>query len=170
MGAFTINPASFENPDTGQVGTIAVTSPSNTGHASTSAQVLGGTALVRKGCRWFAFPSVSGQVASLTLKVDHTSDGALAGLSKSNTFRLQYTLNGGGAWTDIVNRVDFTTAQGPTTATIPLTLPQDTSMIQVRDFLRADTLPDGGTVTATATIANIAIDVVTIDPQMIIMM
>jgi hypothetical protein len=106
----------------------------------------------------------------VTLKVDHTSSGTLAGPSRNNTFRLQYSTDGGGAWTTAVLRTDFTASQGPTTFSVALPLTQDVIQVQVRDFIQASTVPDSGNVTCTATIANILVEVVTIDAAAIVMM
>jgi len=168
MALTTVNPGNFENPDTGQPGSIAVTTPSNTGHASSTASASGGSAQ-SKSCRWFAFPSVPGVTLSATLKIDHTSSGALSGAGdKSNGFRLQYSLNNGGSWTDAVLRTNFTTSDGPTTFSFVLPIGQDLTQVQIRDFMEA--VSDvGNSASASATIANIKIEVVTQDSQPVVL-
>jgi hypothetical protein len=169
MPLVTRNPTAFASPDPGQGG-LAVTTPSVTGHSSTTASVIGSIGLQEKTCKWTGFPSTAGQIQSITLKFDHTSSGTLAGPSRSNTFVVQYSLNGGSNWTTAVQRVDFTSSQGPTTFSVSLPLTQDLTQVQLRDSLLADTLPDGGTVNCTATIANILIEVQIYDAPLIVMM
>src|SRR5262245_29140162 len=112
MALIILQPTSNESPDSG-FGGSAVTTPSNTGHASTTSAASPG-ALQDKSCRWFGFPAAAGQVVSATLKITHTSTGLLGGPGAANEFLLQYSVNGGGAWTIAVQRDVFNTLQGPT--------------------------------------------------------
>ena len=96
----TSNPTANESPDA-TLGGLAVTTPTNTGHASTTSSAVDGAAQT-KSCRQSAFQAVSGVKIAITLKIDHTSSGALSGAGASNLFRVQYTLNGGSNWTTAV--------------------------------------------------------------------
>jgi len=153
----TLIPTANQTPDA-TLGGLAVTGASNTGHSSTSAVASNG-AFQAKSCRWHTFQSVSGQIRAITLKFDHTSTGSLIGGGSFNQFEVDYTLNGGGAWTTAVLREAYTFAQGPTTASIPLSATQDISQVQVRDLIVASTTDLGENAAATATMANIKLEV-----------
>lgn len=163
-------PTSNQSADPGQGG-AAVTSPTNTGHASTSTSCGGELCDDFKTCIWTGFQTVDGSPISKTLKITHTSNGSLSGVTASNTFTLEYSLNGGGAWVTAVSRSDFTTSQGPTVFSVALPVGQDLTQVQVRDLIRSvtDSLL-GHTATASATIADIQIEVVTQDSRVITMM
>lgn len=156
----TINPTANQTPDVGQGGS-AVTGNTNTGHGSTVTSASNGSAQT-KTCRWFTFPTVGGTITAITLKVDHTSSGTLSGAS-NNAFTLQYSLNNGGAWTTAVSRGNFTASQGPTTFSVGLSVGQDISQVQVRDFMSADSTGPGDSASVTATIANVKLEVTTVD-------
>lgn len=175
MSVITRIPTANETPDTanGIGGDIAVDTPSNTGHASTTASFGGGSGSQTKSCRWFTFQNLFGGVrTAVKLKVTHTSSGndnsepPFSG-GNSNSFLLQYSLNGGSNWTDIVNRVDFEDAQGPTTAEINLPLAQDLSQVQVRDMIGAGGSLSVDSVSATATVSDIKIEVTVADVPML---
>lgn len=168
MALIIRQPTAFENPD-GTLGGSAVTSPSNTGHASTVTAV-GPTALLDRSCRWSGLAAVSGQVSAVTLKADHTSSGILTGGGAANSFDLQYSLNGGSSWNSAVQRTNFTSSQGPTTFSVALSPTQDVSQIQIRVFYEATTLGGGTVASVTVTIANIQVEITTVDARPIIMM
>lgn len=153
-------PTSNTSPDPGQGGS-AVTSPTNTGHASTSSVAIGDDIGVvqDKTCIWQSFSAVSGQVLSATLKITHTSTGLVSGASASNQFVLEYSLNGGGSWSTVVSRVNMASSQGPTVFSVALSPSQNLSQVRVRDFIRATAVTSGDTATATVTISDIQIEV-----------
>jgi hypothetical protein len=164
-------PTANETPDTanGIAGDIAVTTPSNTGHASTTSTFGGGSGQVDKSCRWFTFQNlIPGIRTSVKLKVTHTSSGddvsdpPFSG-GNTNQFLLEYSLNGGGGWTPIVNRIDFESSQGPTVAEVTLPLTQDLTQVQVRDLIRAGGNLSVDPVSATATITDIKVEVTVAD-------
>lgn len=168
-------PTANETPDTtnGIGGDVAVTTPTNTGHASTTATFGGGTGQTIKSCRWFTFQNLfGGNRTSVKLKVTHTSSGddvsdpPFSG-GNSNRFQLQYSLNGGSDWTDIVDRQDFESSQGPTTAEISLSLIQDLTQVQVRDILTASSNLSADPISVTATISDIKIEVTVADVPML---
>jgi hypothetical protein len=168
MPTETKNPTANETPDSSQiVGDVAVTGASNTGHASTTASAILG-ALEDKTCRWSGFAATPGGNLTATLKVTHTSSGSLAGPTPNNRFTLEYTLNGGGAWTTAVDRLDFTASEGPTVFSVALSPAQDLTQVQVRDVISA--LSNGAldVVSATATISDIKIEITR--PQYVVSM
>lgn len=162
-------PTNNQTPDA-TLGGLAVTSPTNTGHASTGTSASGG-ASQNKSCRWFAFQSVLGQKTAITLKIDHTSSGTLVGAGASNAFTLSYSLNGGGSWTNAVVRTNFTSAQGPTTFSVALSVGQDISQVQVRTFYQTSTASELETASVTAAISNIKLEVAILEtpPSVVIM-
>jgi hypothetical protein len=171
MPTTTLNPASNQTPDA-TLGGVAVTGPTNTGHSSTLASASGAGGAQSKSCRWFSFPAVSAfGILSVTLKIDHTSSGSLTGDGAGNEFLLQYSINGGGSWITAVQRDLYTASQGPTTFSVALSIAQNLTQVQVRDLLDVVTVDVGETASATATIANIKIEVVTaIQNQLLVMM
>src|SRR5262245_28889893 len=74
MPLYAIQATSNTTPDAGQGG-LAVTSPSNTGHASSTAAASGILDSQQRTCIWSGFGSVPGQITAITLKIDHTSSG-----------------------------------------------------------------------------------------------
>lgn len=168
MPTVTSQPTAFQSPDAVLSGS-AVDTPSNTGHAETITSESAGDSLT-KSCRWHTFQAVSGQKTSITLRMTHTSSGALAGPTPTNTFRLQYTLNGGGAWTTAVERLNFTSAQGPTVFSVGLSVSQDISQVQARVLHQVTTVDGADIATITATIASIQLEVVTVNPRPVVIM
>jgi len=167
MSLATLNPTSNTTPDQG--GTGAVTSPTNTGHASsqsTSSDVLDSDAL---SCRWQGFAAAAGQIQGVTLKADHTSSGALTGAGANNAFTLEYSLNNGSSWNTAVSRSHFTASQGPTTFSVALSVAQDLTQVRVRDLISTSTVSGGEVATCTATIANIKIEVTLFDGSLLMM-
>ena len=167
MALLTKLATSNTTPDPAQGG-AAVTTPSNTGHASTTSSGLNGTG-EQKSCIWQGFTAAGGQIATVTLKVTHTSSGSLSGAG-SNNFILEYSLNGGGAWNTAVSRSNYTSSQGPTVFSVPLSISQNLTQVRVRDFIDATTFDMGDSATATATISTIQIEVVTVDGRLVVMM
>lgn len=159
-------PTSNTTPDPGQGG-AAVTGAANTGHASTSCSAIGDDIGVNqsKSCLWTGFANVPGLPVTKTLKVTHTSDGTRNGLSSANQFDLEYSLNGGGAWLSAVSRVNMTTPAGPTVFSVAIPAGQDLTQVHLRDFISASATTIGHDATASATIADIQIEVVTQDQQ-----
>lgn len=166
MAVQNLIPTSNQTPDAGQPGTAGVSSPSNTGHASTSASAV--FVLVpatdSRSCRWSGFPAEpGGQIISKTLKITHTSSGGLSGGTPGNAFTLEYSLNGGGSWLTAVSRTNFTASQGPTVFSVALGVGQDLTQVQVRDFISASASLEGDSADATVTISDISIEVTTAD-------
>lgn len=168
-------PTANESPDTtnGIAGDVAVTTPTNTDHASTTSTATGdGNHSQVKSCRWSAFQNLLvGNRTSVKLKVTHTSSGSTTDsfTDTFNQFQLEYSLNGGGSWNSIVNRINFTASQGPTEAVITLPLTQDLTQVQVRDIITAvESFPAiAQTVTAVATISGIKVEVTVADATLL---
>jgi hypothetical protein len=159
----TVNPTSNTTPDPGQGG-LAVTSPTNTGHALSTAVATDAADSQQRTCIWSGFANVGGRRSSVILKIDHTSTGVKIGVGASNSFTLDYSVNNGGAWTNAVTRNNMTSSQGPTTFSVALSVGQDLSQVKVRDSMSAATSSNGETANATVTIANIKIEVLTAVP------
>jgi len=165
---FTVQPSNNQSPDA-TLGGLAVTTPTNTGHASTTASCSGASGVQTKSCRWFGLSNIGGQRSSVTLKFDHTTSGALTGAGASNSYQVDYSLNGGGSWTTALLRQDFTSSQGPTTASIALPVAQDVSLVQVRDFFSVVTTDAGESASAMSTIAAIKVEVLTVEAAIAMM-
>lgn len=168
MAVRTLTPTAFQSPDAVLSGS-AVDTPSTTGHAETITSESAGDSLT-KSCRWHTFQSVVGVKTAITLKMTHTSNGALVGPTPTNTFRLQYTLNGGGAWITAVERLNFTAAQGPTVFSVGLSATQDISQVQARVLYQVTTLDGADIAAITATVSDIKLEVTTQDQRAIVMM
>ena len=154
MGTTKIQPTSLQSPDV-TLNHSAVTSPSNTGHASTSCFGSGGNSETRT-CRWFGFQSAPPLIRR-TLKITHQSSGVLSGPTATNDFAIDYSLDGGSSWISAVNRVNF---EGLSTLTFSADLSpgQDISQVQVRDFIRASSGDPGDSSESTATVSGIHIE------------
>lgn len=159
--SFTISqPQANQTPDA-VLGGGGVLGISNTGHGSTDTVAADGSSQT-KSARWHTFQAAAGAKTAINLKVTHTSNGALSGVA-GNTFRLQYTLNGGAAWITAVERLNFTTSQGPTTFSVALSAGQDISQVQVRVFYQATSGGAGDSASVSATISGIQLEVTTVD-------
>lgn len=167
MPSFTRQPTSNVTPDPGQGGN-AVTGNTNTGHGSTNV-ARNGVGSESATCKWTTFLSVPGLITAITIKVDWSQDGSLSGVSPDNRFRIQYSVNGGGAWTSLRN-VTSITSPSSGTSSASLTLPQDISQIQVRDLLEASGADPGDIASITASVSNIRLEVTTQEAQVIVMM
>lgn len=170
MSLIVVQPNVNTTPDLDQGASSAVTGISNTGHGATASSAGGEGDTEIKTAKWSSFSPVGGQKSSIVLKIDHTSSGALSGVTANNSFTLEYSLNGGSSWATAVSRSNFTALQGPTTFSIALPNTQDISQVQVRDKIQASTDAIGHTATATVTIANIKLEVTTSGQQVIVMM
>lgn len=160
MALVTKNPSANENPDSGQAGAVAVTTPSNTGHSATTASASGATEQT-KACRWSGFSSAAGTISSVTLKVGWQQNGNLSdgGVSTSNQFTIEYSLNNGSSWNTLR---DSTQIQAITsgTAQVSLLTNQDLTQVQVRDTLfAAGVIGESASVTATVSAIRIEVEV-----------
>lgn len=169
MAVITINPTSNTTPDAGQGGN-AVTGATNTGHDLTTVNAPG-SVLQTKSCIWTTFTTIPGQIKSITLKFGWSEDGVLnfGTGSASNSFRVQYSVNGGGAFTTIFDHIDVTS---PTTSSsqVAIAIPQDITQIQVRDRLTAvATVDPSDSASITASVSNIRLEIETADGLVVMM-
>jgi hypothetical protein len=166
---YTLNPTSNATPDAGQGG-IAVTGNINTGHGSTVTSSASGTVI--KSCIWTAFPATGGQITAMTLKFDWTENGAvnIGTGSATNEFRVQYSVNGGGAWISVFTHTDVTSSSSSNSSVV-LTLPQNTTQVQVRDRMTATATADvSDNASITTSISNIRLEVTTSDGGAVVIM
>jgi hypothetical protein len=174
MGRYLYPSKNFESPDTTQPpGTSPVTGASATGHASTTSQAQDGGS-EQKTCRWFDLSSAPGYPGpsnrtSTTLRITHSSSGSLLNLGASNLFRIEYSLDGGSNWLTAVQRLNFTSPEGPQTVTINLLNNQSISLVQIRDLVSASSIDPGDSATCVGTVSDIQIEVVSVD-RVIMMM
>ena len=134
MSIRNLIPTGNQTPDAGQGGIAADAANNTSGSASTNLfgdGIIGSSEL--KSCRWFSFQSPLPPLPlSSALKLTYSGSGSLSGGLVDNNFRLQYTLNGGGAWITILEQTNFNGAIGPTVFSLPLSLAQDLTQIQIR--------------------------------------
>ena len=164
MAIIVRQPTSNETPDSGQGGD-AVTGAINTGHDVTVTSDPPTPGSATKSCRWFGFAAVPGEVLSAKLKLDWTEDGSIP--DGSNSFRIQYSVNGGGAWTDIINHSDIS-APDNNSEEVTLPLPLDITQVQVRDRMTAQAATLAATVLTS--ISNIQVEVTVSDVGRLIVM
>jgi hypothetical protein len=166
MSIQNLEPTAVVTPNAG--GTLAVSSPSTTGHGSTNVEACGEGFSQAATCRWHTFQTPpSGQVVSITLKLNWSADGT-SGVFSSNGFFLEYTINGGASWSDIFSQLFVTSPIG---ASPSISIPANTpiSQIQVRDSLSAlggtfEGFPDCADLQAS--VSDIRLEVETIDQPM----
>jgi hypothetical protein len=163
MATITSNPTSNTTPDPGQGG-LAVTGATNTGHSNTTASAINGGSQ-SKSCKWTGFQSVSGQILSITLKVDWSESGSTEGGGRQ--FKCDYSLNGGSSWTTLFNHSPLSVANG--TAQASLSVGQDLSQIQVRDFLEAISVLEA-VEAVTGSISGIRLEIITQDQTHLLVM
>ena len=165
MAVIIRQPTSNESPDTGQGGS-AVTGAIDTGHDVTITSDPPGIGSATKSCRWFDFQTVAGEILSAKLKLDWTEDGSIA--DGNNSFRIQYSVNGGGAWNTIFLHSDIS-APANNSEDINLPLPLDLTQVQVRDRMTAQAATIAATVLTS--VSNIQVEVTISDVgRMIVMM
>lgn len=186
MALLTRNPTANQTPDA-TLGGNAVTDVTNTGHGSTvtaSSAPDGATDSDEKSARWFTFVAGAGLVTAVRLKMSWLSSGSVTtgvgeGGGPSNAtaqFLLQYSVNGGSNWTNIVNEqiaaqsivaADSDSFTNNSSADIDLGVTQDITQVQVRaDYVTtADSALAGDTADAsvTATISDIRIEITIAD-------
>jgi RHS repeat-associated protein len=163
-GVVTLNPSANQSPDPGQGGTLAVTDISNIGHGSTPTGVNAvdiesnppQNITQMKSARWSSFQGgPSGGIIGLKLKFDWTASGSVyasveAGGSASARidFDIYYSIDGGSSWTNALSRFRHVSQSGPGGKTggisdggsveVVLSPSQNISLVQVRDFMRAN--------------------------------
>ena len=167
MALVTINPTSFTNPDPS--GGLAVTGAGNLGHSSTTSTASGGTDSQTKSCLWTGFPAGPSIRSSATLKVDYTRNGTLSdgGLNTFNEFLIQYSLNGGSSFSNLLDD-QFVTSSSSSTASVSIANSQDLTQVRVRDFLTAQKT-GGASATMVAAPSNIRIEIVSADIVPVVM-
>ncbi len=168
MGFTPVQATVNTTPDA-TIGGLAVTTPSNTGHASSTAVAVGATTQT-KSCNWSSFPAAPSGAVTVTLKVGFTRTGSLSdgGVATSNQFLVEYSTNGGGAWTTLRNDTQVTSSSSGTDSAT-LSTSQDLTQVQVRDKLFAGSV-GGESASLTATVSGIQIEVVTQDGQLVVML
>jgi len=150
--ATIVQPTANQSADTGQPGTAAVTSPTNTGHSATTCSVSIGSedsSSETKTCRWFTITGPSPRTITLQFSwvisgAGLTLTGALPGTTQANALWLvEYSTNGGSSWSTAVTRTFNRVTNGTTgisdsgseNVVIPTVAITE---IQIRDRIRAD--------------------------------
>lgn len=131
-----------------------------TGHGATTSSAGGGTSQT-KTCTWSAFPASGGQVTSLHLKLSWTVEGSLQIVNTAtNAFTIDYSVDNGSNWTNALTRLDV---GAPDSGSIDVTLglPQDLTLVRVRDSMDADTTDPGDIASITASVSSIRLELET---------
>lgn len=186
MAIQTVNPTVNTTPDIG--GSSAVTGISNTGHSSTntiaSAVDIGSgpsqNNTTTKTAKWSSFSAFpAGTINSLHLKLNWDIDGNVAaendGVGSCDadiTYTIDYSLNGGGAWTNALTRTRSISAGGGTSdddtidennaIDITLLTSQNVGQVQVRTSMVSHafaTAPAGFISTASASQTTFITDI-----------
>jgi len=163
----TVNPTSNQSPDA-TLGGLAVTTPSNTGHALTQTVSNDGGSTT-KTIRWFSFPVVNGTKKLVTLKIDHNTEGVLVGGGALNDYLLEHSTNGGSSWSTTVHRANLT-SQVVATVSVPLSVGQDISQVQVRETNFAFTVDPGESAQVASTTSNVRVEIEFVNQAIIVMM
>jgi len=153
-GSATVNPSSYQTP---YGSGTAIDSPSNTG-GITNINITGpGSA--NETCKWSGFPSVSGQLVSIHLKMGWSASVS----SGSGGFGLDYSLDGG-SWT---NAAGVSLSNSSQSGSVDVLLPngQDLTQVQVKMSIGGGVGP-GSNFIASASVSNIRLEV-TIAPPLI---
>lgn len=193
MSVVVRQPTSNQTPDA-TLGGLAVTSISNTGHASTvtNSAANAGTAsdADERSARWFGLANVGGQRTDVRLKLswqasgqcDAADDGAGGSAGSDASWSLEYSLNGGSSWTGITSNSIFAASPGPASASftnnnsanISLPATQDVSQIQVRVDYNTDAnrsaVGNDASSSVTATVSGIQVEVTIVDPSPTVIM
>ena len=157
MGVITKQPTANQTPDAGQGGS-AVTSATNTGHASTLSAALAGGNTTTRTCRWSGFENVGGSRSSVKLIFDWNQNGDVSNGS-SNQFRVQYSINGGSNWNSVFDHQQFQGSSSNNGEEVILSNSQDLSQVQIRDLMSVTSTAEEAA-SMTATVSNIKIEVV----------
>src|SRR5262249_4088316 len=153
----TVYPSAYQSPDPGQGPYYAVTSPSNTGHGSTTAYSDDYIYDSPKSCIWTNFQPISAQVIGITLKFDWTENGVVGTSYYSyNAWFVQYSIDGGASWVTIFQHNNVVAANAGSSQ-ITLSANQNISQVQVRTQIAA--LADtSDTCSLTSSISNIRLE------------
>jgi hypothetical protein len=158
-------PTSVQSPDATQGGG-AVTSPIVTGHSGTNCSASNGTSQI-KSARWFDFP-FSGTIIQITLQANWSHNASRSG-SASNNWTIQYSLNAGSSWLTADSRTNVSGASSGSVS-IPLSITQDITQVQVRDSIFVDAPGVGDSASMTFIISSIRLALTTQDAGMIVAM
>ena len=173
MALITKQPTSFTHPDPSYGGSVTVAGQSNTGHGTTS--VAAGSpnpASANASMRWTGFQNVSGQILQKTLKVNYSAAaGGGVGPGIAREFTLEYSLNGGANWSIAFQDLDFTGSIVNALFSLNLANNQDLTQVQVRDNAAASVgNPAEELADISFSVANIRIEVVTSEAQLVVVL
>jgi RHS repeat-associated protein len=163
-GVVTLNPSVNQSPDPGQGGTLAVTDILNAGHGNTPTGVSASdfqsqpskNITQTRSARWSSFQSApSGVIIGLKLKFNWAASGNVdasvevgGSASARIDFDIYYSIDGGSSWTNALSRFRVASQSGEGSngdsisdggsVEVVLSPSQDISLVQVRDFMKAN--------------------------------
>ena len=182
MATVIRQPGGNTTPDA-TLGGVAVTGNTNTGHAATTAVcasiagALGSDSDSQaKSCRWHTFSAGPGGAQSVKLQLSWSASGTAGASADSGDggsatgeidFQIDYTVNGGSNWTNIVSEVKSANDVNPTSvsinnsssANITLSVGQDLTQVQVRSRTRGNSTANGGNETSASGSASLTLTV-----------
>jgi hypothetical protein len=165
MASASVPSTLFQTPDPA-FGGPAVSSPSNTGHGSSTVS-SSSPSTSEKSCRWSGFAPPGVPLVSATIKVDWNRTAASLSGPGFNDFFIEYSLDGGSNWSVMLLQSNVS---GPATGTasVAISTGQDFSQVRVRDVLQA-TGDVGGSASLTFIISDIRIEITyTVPPQVLL--
>jgi RHS repeat-associated protein len=179
QGVSSVNPSASQTPDSGQSGTLDVNGISNVGHGSTltSASAMDiesnppGNITQTRSSRWSSFQSPGIMILGLKLKFDWSTSGNVnafvdtsGGASARIEFNVDYSLDGGASWTNVVARSKQVSQSGsggksaglPDGGSVEVVLSpsQNISLVQVRDFMKANAVASAPNVSGSTAESN----------------
>ncbi len=157
MPTTTLQPTSNTTPDPAQGGT-AVTSASNTGHGSTNVTHANQVGSTTKSCLWTGFAAGSSAPDAVTLSFSYSENGTVSG-DGANSFRVQYSIDGGSNWTNVISHTNVTSSTS-TSAQVSLSNSQNLTLVQVRSRLQCSGNGVGNGATIDASVSSIQITVI----------
>jgi len=180
MALITLQATVNQTPDPNFGTDSTVTTPSNTGYATSQVQDLGVGAQQNKSCRWSGYSNVTARKTKVTVKFDWqivngggSTDISLGGTANADaSFNVQLSTDGGSTFASTMltrsgnisgnNTFDLTDSGSVSFDVSPI--PSDLSQIQIRSRMHANATTTGnGSAQATvnANVSNIKVEVIT---------
>jgi hypothetical protein len=134
----------------------AVGSPTNNGHAATTASVST-VGADNKTCRWQGFAAAGCSPSSSKVKADYSITGGVVGPSGENDLFLDLSEDGGSSYFNGFAVQNVSVSQSGS-AEIILSNSQDLTLVRVADWIRASTVSGSESDSIIASISNVRIE------------
>lgn len=181
MAIVTIQATTNQTPDPSLGTDLAMTTPTNTGHADSQAIDTGPPAAQAKSIRWSGFAASGGQVTKVTLKFDWaipSGGGTTTGAgTASASFNVLVSTDGGSTFPTTALTRSFN-INGDNSASLvesgsvsfDITPVPSTAQVQIRERLTATASTVGGSASVTTNISNLALQVTRASTSAAVMM